>query len=326
MRARLERQAAACRSTSPATSVAATPSRRSWRPPTSRSRPARTRPSGLPRWRRWPAAHPPSCRKRRRWPRCSPRTAARRPTTTRSAIAHAVSVDHQQTGSLPAARRTAARRAVHLAALGGRHARRARRGIGARSGRGATLSDGGAASGPVGHRAVAGRCGSRCCSRSTNGSWTRTPTIVRGGVFANVQTGNVIFFAIDVSERQGRGGPGACVADPGVHRRACRWPSHIKSGRVEQIVPHPLRWTMAVQVVALAIIGFVPVIGRPHLRHGADRVSRRGADRPVPQHRRPGLPAGRHDRQPDAVHRSPPTTGSSSGSAAAVAPAGSTAR
>ena len=34
--------------------------------------------------------------------------------------------------------------------------------------------------------------------------------------------------------------------------------SHIKSGRVERVVPHPLRWTMAVQAVALAIIGFVP--------------------------------------------------------------------
>lgn len=35
--------------------------------------------------------------------------------------------------------------------------------------------------------------------------------------------------------------------------------AHIKSGRVERIVPHPLRWTMTVQVVALVAIGFVPV-------------------------------------------------------------------
>ncbi|MDT5111160.1 MAG: hypothetical protein QOE20_3050, partial [Mycobacterium sp.] len=35
--------------------------------------------------------------------------------------------------------------------------------------------------------------------------------------------------------------------------------AHIKSGRVERFVPHPLRWTMTVQVVALAAIGFVPV-------------------------------------------------------------------
>ena len=33
--------------------------------------------------------------------------------------------------------------------------------------------------------------------------------------------------------------------------------SHIKSGRVERTVPHPLRWTMAVQAVTLGIIGFV---------------------------------------------------------------------
>ena len=35
--------------------------------------------------------------------------------------------------------------------------------------------------------------------------------------------------------------------------------AHIKSGRVERVVTHPLRWTMAVQVVVLAGIGFVPV-------------------------------------------------------------------
>ena len=34
--------------------------------------------------------------------------------------------------------------------------------------------------------------------------------------------------------------------------------SHIKSGRVEQMVPHSLRWTIGVQAVVLAIIGFVP--------------------------------------------------------------------
>jgi uncharacterized membrane protein YoaK (UPF0700 family) len=35
--------------------------------------------------------------------------------------------------------------------------------------------------------------------------------------------------------------------------------AHIKSGRAERIVPHPLRWTMIVQVIALVVIGFVPV-------------------------------------------------------------------
>jgi uncharacterized membrane protein YoaK (UPF0700 family) len=81
--------------------------------------------------------------------------------------------------------------------------------------------------------------------------------LARGGVFANVQTANVIFGAIDASERR------FALALAHV------WPilafiagvalaSHIKSGRVERFVPHPLRWTMAVQAVALAIIGFVP--------------------------------------------------------------------
>jgi uncharacterized membrane protein YoaK (UPF0700 family) len=81
--------------------------------------------------------------------------------------------------------------------------------------------------------------------------------VVRGGVFANVQTANVIFFALDSAERKWA----AALAHV--------WPlfafivgvtlaAHIKSGRVERTVPRPLRWTMAVQAVALAIIGFVP--------------------------------------------------------------------
>ncbi len=81
--------------------------------------------------------------------------------------------------------------------------------------------------------------------------------LARGGVFANVQTANVIFGAIDTSE-------GELVA-----ALAHLWPilafvagvtlaSHIKSGRVDRAVPRPLVWTMAIQAVALAIIGFVP--------------------------------------------------------------------
>jgi uncharacterized membrane protein YoaK (UPF0700 family) len=81
--------------------------------------------------------------------------------------------------------------------------------------------------------------------------------IARGHVFANVQTANVILFAIDISEHQ--------LAAAMAHV----WPllafitgmllaSHIKSGRVERVVPRPLLWTMAVQALALAVIGFVP--------------------------------------------------------------------
>ena len=81
--------------------------------------------------------------------------------------------------------------------------------------------------------------------------------IARGHVFANVQTANVIFSAIHVSERQ--------FSSALAHV----WPllafiagmllaSHIKSGRMERVLPHSLRWTMGVQAVVLAIIGFVP--------------------------------------------------------------------
>lgn len=86
--------------------------------------------------------------------------------------------------------------------------------------------------------------------------------IVRGGVFANVQTANVIFGAIDTSE-----GKWAAALNH-------VWPllafvtgmaiaSHIKSGRVERFLPHALRWTIGVQSVALGIIGLVQA-GVPH--------------------------------------------------------------
>ena len=92
----------------------------------------------------------------------------------------------------------------------------------------------------------------------TNGFMDAHTYFVRGGVFANVQTGNVIFFALDLSERR--------VAAAMAHV----WPilafmvgiavaAQIKSGRAERHVEHPLRWAMTVQVLALVVIGFVPV-------------------------------------------------------------------
>ncbi|MGY3553149.1 YoaK family protein [Williamsia sp. R60] len=81
--------------------------------------------------------------------------------------------------------------------------------------------------------------------------------LVRGGVFANVQTGNVIFFFINLSEQH--------YADA----VARIWPivafllgvtlsTHIKTGRLDSVVTHPIRWTMGVQALSLAAIGFVP--------------------------------------------------------------------
>lgn len=92
----------------------------------------------------------------------------------------------------------------------------------------------------------------------TNGFIDAYTYFERGHVFANVQTGNVIFFALDLSELR--------VAAALAHV----WPilafmagiavaAQIKSGRTEKLVSHPLRWAMAVQVVALIVIGFVPV-------------------------------------------------------------------
>lgn len=81
--------------------------------------------------------------------------------------------------------------------------------------------------------------------------------LTRGAVFANVQTANVIFGAIDVSRQQWAGALGHL------------WPilafftgivtsSRIKSERGRKLLRHPLRWIMAIQALALAVIGFVP--------------------------------------------------------------------
>lgn len=91
----------------------------------------------------------------------------------------------------------------------------------------------------------------------TNGFLDAYTYIVRGGVFANVQTGNVILFAIEMRHRHFG------------NSLAHLWPilaflagvllsAHIKSGRMEKLVSHPLRWTMAFQALAFTIVGFVP--------------------------------------------------------------------
>jgi uncharacterized membrane protein YoaK (UPF0700 family) len=81
--------------------------------------------------------------------------------------------------------------------------------------------------------------------------------LARGGVFANVQTGNVIFFAINLIQRHW------------ASSFSRLWPilafmagvvaaAHIKSGRVEKVLPHSLRWTMGFQAVFFAAFGFFP--------------------------------------------------------------------
>ena len=81
--------------------------------------------------------------------------------------------------------------------------------------------------------------------------------LARGGVFANVQTANVIFFALNMSQGKITSALAhvwpllAFIAGVGLA-------SHLKSGRVERYLLHPLRWTMLLQAVVLFVIGFVP--------------------------------------------------------------------
>jgi uncharacterized membrane protein YoaK (UPF0700 family) len=92
---------------------------------------------------------------------------------------------------------------------------------------------------------------------AANGFLDAYTYITRGHVFANVQTGNVILFAVELTH----GHWGTTLAH--------LWPivaflvgvllsAHIKSGRAEKLVSHPLRWTMGIQAVAFAVVGFVP--------------------------------------------------------------------
>ena len=81
--------------------------------------------------------------------------------------------------------------------------------------------------------------------------------LVRGGVFANLQTGNVIFFAIHLSERHW--GDSLSRLWPMVAFIAgVVLSSHIKSGRVDKVLAQPLRWTMASQAAVLVGFGFLP--------------------------------------------------------------------
>jgi hypothetical protein len=79
--------------------------------------------------------------------------------------------------------------------------------------------------------------------------------------------------------------------------------SHIKSGRLERVVPHSLCWTMGVQAVALAIIGFVPssVPYSTTVPISFLAAVQIGLFRNI---RPPRLPARRDHGQHDAVRRS----------------------
>jgi uncharacterized membrane protein YoaK (UPF0700 family) len=83
--------------------------------------------------------------------------------------------------------------------------------------------------------------------------------LVRGGVFAYLQTANVIFFAIHLCE--GHLGDSLSTLWPiFAFLAGVALASHIKSGRVHKVLPHPLRWTMAIQAAVLAGIGFLPAV------------------------------------------------------------------
>jgi uncharacterized membrane protein YoaK (UPF0700 family) len=96
----------------------------------------------------------------------------------------------------------------------------------------------------------------------TNGFLDAHTYFTRGGVFANVQTGNVIFFAIDLSERHVAAAL-AHVWSMLAFLAGIVVAAHIKSGRVDRMLSRPLLWTMGVQAIALAGIGFVPA-SAPH--------------------------------------------------------------
>ncbi|WP_338836177.1 YoaK family protein [Gordonia polyisoprenivorans] len=81
--------------------------------------------------------------------------------------------------------------------------------------------------------------------------------LARGGAFATAQTGNVVFFAVEIAQRH----PMQALAHV--------WPIlaflvgigaavHIRKGRLDRALPHPIRLTVALQAAILAIVGFIP--------------------------------------------------------------------
>ncbi len=124
------------------------------------------------------------------------------------------------------------------------------------------------------------------------------------GVFANVQTANVILFALNMSHGK--------LTSALAHV----WPilaffagvglaSYLKSGRVERYLAHPMRWTMLLQAVVLFIIGFVPAtVAHSYVTVPISFVAAMqmgGLFRNIGGFR---VPAGGHHREPDAAGRS----------------------
>jgi uncharacterized membrane protein YoaK (UPF0700 family) len=81
--------------------------------------------------------------------------------------------------------------------------------------------------------------------------------LVRGQVFATAQTGNVVFFALKLSDQQFAAALAhvwpilAFVAGVGIA-------AHLKSGRMYRHLRHPLRWAIGLQALVLGVIGLVP--------------------------------------------------------------------
>lgn len=79
----------------------------------------------------------------------------------------------------------------------------------------------------------------------------------RGQVFATAQTGNVVFFALKLSDQQLAAALAhiwpilAFVAGVGLA-------AHLKSGRMHRHLSHPLRWAIVLQALVLGVIGLVP--------------------------------------------------------------------
>jgi uncharacterized membrane protein YoaK (UPF0700 family) len=81
--------------------------------------------------------------------------------------------------------------------------------------------------------------------------------VTREGVFANAQTANVIFFGVELARRD-------------VHAALSHlWPvlafiggivlaQVVKGKRVGKAIHHPIRMAMAIQILVLVVVGFVP--------------------------------------------------------------------
>ncbi len=86
--------------------------------------------------------------------------------------------------------------------------------------------------------------------------------LARGGVFANAQTGNVIFLGLNLAQQHWHQALGhLCPILAFVVGVA--FAVHVKQGRLDGVLAYPIRMTIGLLAIILLVVGFIPT-SAPH--------------------------------------------------------------